>query len=315
VSNFIYDAAPAATPSAKTGGRQSPSVAGSTELALILGFLLTANYLTQGSWASVNPSPFWIPVLLLSVQYGTASGLAAAVATIITSWLSGWPVQARDEDYYAYFIRLWRDPILWLAAAMVLGEISKRQIQRRNKLIERLASADQQRHSIAEFCLQLQEHTKALERRIAVAQDRSIDAGFAALVALRKSANADLRQALDQVVELLFGPSEIAIYIRHDDRLVQLPPKNSAATEFDARSPIYDAIVSQRRFLSIVRDEDAKYLAGIGAMAGPIMGSGSDQVLGMLSIQRIDALTISDKTMAALQATCTELYSALRSSQ
>ena len=95
---------------------------GAHEVALSFGGLLL---FVPGLWgtASVTLSPFWVPVLLLAVQYGTMTGLAAAVAATAVSLTLG--EEPPLEDYYAHFLNLWRNPMLWLAA--VLGRRDQRQ--------------------------------------------------------------------------------------------------------------------------------------------------------------------------------------------
>jgi hypothetical protein len=94
---------------------------GAHEVALSFGGLLL---FVPGLWgtASVTLSPFWVPVLLLAVQYGTMTGLAAAVAATAVSLTLG--EEPPLEDYYAHFLNLWRNPMLWLAAVLVVGAIS-----------------------------------------------------------------------------------------------------------------------------------------------------------------------------------------------
>jgi hypothetical protein len=97
---------------------------GAHELALIFGGLLFIGLFVPGLWgtAGVTLSPFWVPVLLLAVQYGTMTGLAAAVAATAVSLTLG--EEPPLEDYYAHFLNLWRNPMLWLAAVLVVGAIS-----------------------------------------------------------------------------------------------------------------------------------------------------------------------------------------------
>ena len=100
---------------------------------------------------AISPSPFWIPVLLLSVQYGVSAGLISALVALVASAVIGWPDQAGTEDFYDYSLRIWREPILWLAAAVVLGTLQAQQLRKIEALRDRIAEAEVQRQSIADI--------------------------------------------------------------------------------------------------------------------------------------------------------------------
>ena len=55
-------------------------------VALIVPFTLLDHFVTSfPNLADIQPHPFWLPVLLLSLQYGTMSGLLAASAAILAT--------------------------------------------------------------------------------------------------------------------------------------------------------------------------------------------------------------------------------------
>ena len=79
--------------------------------------------------SQMQPHFFWLPVLLLSLQYGTVSGLlAAGVAIVLTAWL-GWAEQEVGENHFNYLLRISTQPMLWLVAALLLGQFRLRQIE------------------------------------------------------------------------------------------------------------------------------------------------------------------------------------------
>jgi hypothetical protein len=90
-------------------------------------------------------------VLLLSSQYGTKAGVAAAVASMVVHWLAGAPPQAGGEDVYEYLYRGWREPMLWPAAAVVLGGFHDQHSRKTEALRSRLVETDAQLRSIGVF--------------------------------------------------------------------------------------------------------------------------------------------------------------------
>ena len=64
-----------------------------SEMALLYALLLLVEFVLPGHarLAAMNPHPFWIPVLLLSTQYGVGAGLSAAVVAILLGGVIGCP--------------------------------------------------------------------------------------------------------------------------------------------------------------------------------------------------------------------------------
>ncbi len=107
-----------------------PPVGAFVELVLVMGLIYLVSYLIPGiDLATLEPSPFWVPVLLLSLQYGTVAGLLAAAVATLAYTINGLPEQAIGENLFAFLLRIWALPILWIGVALVLGQFRLRQIE------------------------------------------------------------------------------------------------------------------------------------------------------------------------------------------
>ena len=97
------------------------------EMALFFGVTLGwDHFLGQGTrFAHVSPHPFWAVVLLMSGYYGLREGLVAAVAAAVLFRAGHLPAQQIDQQVYDYAWAVLREPLLWLLAAAVLGEIRR----------------------------------------------------------------------------------------------------------------------------------------------------------------------------------------------
>ena len=234
-------------------------------------------------------------------------------------WLINLPQQAGGEDLYDYWFRVWREPILWLAAAVILGALRAQHLYKLAALSEKLADAEMKRQSIAALCNRLKAHCETLERRIACAQDRSVEAGLSALAAVRSSKIDNLPGVLAAAVDLLFGPADYTVLIRRDGRLVEDPELSSGTNEPAGLPAIgrLDAdlealLLQETRILSILRESDARRLAGTALLAAPIVSSGSERVLGAVLIRTMDAANIGPHIEKNLQALCADVAHALR---
>jgi len=286
------------------------------ELVVLFSSLLLLGYALPepARLVSISPHPFWLPVLLLSVQYGTGGGLAAAFTAVAVSWLIGWPAQAGNEDFYDYTRRISSEPILWLGAAVVLGGLRGRQQHTLAAVRQQLTVGDAQRQSIGELCNTLKSHCEDLERRMACARDYSIDAGLTVLTDLRNSEPCNLPSSLRAAVDLLFGPAHYAVLLYGERRLGDRFTLNSidgrlGNTEGIIRlSPdLEDALVNGRRHLSIFHDDDVDLLDGTALFAAPIVSEACGRVLGAFLIQSMDAAHMRPELDYSMRAICREL--------
>src|SRR3954447_11674816 len=102
----------------------------------VVALLIDHAFLDGNRFAGVQPHPFWIPVVLLSLQFGTNAGLLA-VLTAGTCLLAGnLPEQMLSEDRFSYLLHLSTHPLLWLATALVIGEMRSRQLRSAHELLE-----------------------------------------------------------------------------------------------------------------------------------------------------------------------------------
>src|SRR5262245_48484422 len=72
----------AASPTTRGGARRSgwaSLLRGAVEFALLFSIALVAKQVLVAVGADSYPNPLWLPVIVLSLQYGLAAGLAAAV--------------------------------------------------------------------------------------------------------------------------------------------------------------------------------------------------------------------------------------------
>jgi len=289
------------------------------ELVIVLSMmLLIAAGAPIGHLGSISPHPLWIPVLLLSSQYGTIAGVAAAVASMVLYWLAGAPPQAGGEDIYDYLYRIWREPVLWPVAAVVLGGIRVQHARKTESLRSRLVEADAQLRSIGELAEGLRARCEALERQIACAADHSIEAGLAVLDEVRKASPETLKPALARAMEMLVGPASYLLLTLCDGRLA-VDNENSGALGDSCKVPRIERLpealemelLRGQRLLSIRKSEAVGQFAGVGLIAAPILRPTGDRLIGALLIQSMDPMRLTEATEHNLCVLCRELSQAL----
>ena len=139
------------------------------ELIVFLGgaALCQVFLLEPGNLSSIKPHPFWVPVILISLQYGTADGIAAVTASAITQWLLGWPAPDPGQEYLVYTALTMYEPVLWLGSAIVIGELRERQIGESRALRAAVEESHRERDIVARHLALTNERVRKLETALA----------------------------------------------------------------------------------------------------------------------------------------------------
>lgn len=231
------------------------------------------------SFPSLNESQphfFWLPVLLLTLQYGSASGLLAAGTAIVLSSLLGWPEQEIGENHFSYLLRIWLQPVLWLATGVILGQLRLRQIERKQALGQAVVELTAQRQSIAEHARNLRERCDRLERVVATRRQPDALALLAALGRMQSSDPDIATRALGDTLALAFGRSAVSVLVLEDGALRiahRHAPTGSPPAPATIRtgSPLFDAVLGEGRALSALDPGSEHDLDGRAVAAVPIL--------------------------------------------
>jgi hypothetical protein len=260
-----------------------------------------------GSFWYMNPHPFWIPVVLIAVQYGTNEGLVTAA--LASLFLLAGQVPASDglsenEALYAMAI----NPVLWVATAWIVGELRGHQVRERESLIREAVEARQREDLIAESYQFVRNRKEALEQQVAGQLTSAIEA-YRAAKAVETLDPQSVMRGIEMLVNSVLGPQKFSLSVLHDNKLTVTlfhgwNPADTYLQEIDAFSPLYQAVVAQQKTLVIANAEHEIMLAQQGMMAGPIPGDGAGNVIGMLKFEQMDFSALSLTTVETFRALC-----------
>jgi polysaccharide biosynthesis protein PelD len=280
-----------------------PPVGAFVELALVMGLIYLVCSLIPGvEIATLEPSPFWVPVLLLSLQYGTVAGLLAAAVATLAYTFNGLPEQAIGENLFTFLLRIWALPILWIGVALVLGQFRLRQIEVKQSLKQKLGSRTLEAESLASYASALEERCHGLERKLTSMGPASGAAALDCLVAFTDS-SVDLPQALADLHEHAFPESRLTVFALSPaafDVIAVAAGDGVVPGPIPAHHPLYRAVVSERRALSVLRAEDEAALAGIAHAAQPILHPETRRVIGLLCFEASNPAQLSQELNARL---------------
>ncbi|RZM32995.1 MAG: hypothetical protein EOP67_24720, partial [Sphingomonas sp.] len=138
------------------------------EIGIAFAALIALDWwLTGGTgFADVQPNPYWLPVLLMALAYGTGPGvLAAAIASGL--WLAHVHDSAGERDYLDHLFHLSLQPLMWFVAAGIIGEVTIMRTGRHDRLEKRGRIATRNLARLTEAFATLSQTNRQLQVQIA----------------------------------------------------------------------------------------------------------------------------------------------------
>lgn len=295
-----------AEPTSYYGLEVLPPLSAIVELSVIVALLLAVDWLLPAlDINNIQPSPYWLPVLLLTLHYGTASGTLAVIVAIVAYFsLVTLPEQGVGENEFAYRLRILSQPILWIATAVLLGQFRMVQISAKRELRRRLAELETQRNTLANYAQRLRTRCDMLERDIA-ARPATAAAPLLEAFATLAATKDGLAAATQAAFASAFPGAAVSLYSRSETGLTKVasngwPSQPPWATELDATHPLAKAIVAGKVKPTVLDSTDDIILAGQGLAAVPVVEPLSGKVIGMIKLESADASVVSEGLIAQL---------------
>ena len=191
------------------------------------------------------PHPFWIPVVLMSGQYGIMGGLFATLAATAAFFVSGLPAQSATQDFYDYAGIVAAQPCAWFATALILGGLRSLHIHHHTDLQERL---DQVRRAAEDLADGLERAVREIERL-----EQRIATDFSTLASLLDSlAKLDLtnrRSVIASIADVIrygVGATSFAVYLMGAHGLEPyLGVEDGSAVNPAAITPLLPSLIHQ----------------------------------------------------------------------
>lgn len=287
------------------------------ELALFFAVVFAIDYLSGSGnrFDGVQPHPYWIVVLALAVQYGTSEGVLAAAAASIALRLGNVPEQVVSQDYYQYLYALSREPIFWLVAAVMIGEMRMRHLREREELQIALAAARKESDAIAASYRKLKDVKENLESRVA-GQLKTVFTLYHAARAIDKLDEGEIMLGIADLVRTVMQPEKFSLFLLNNDVLESVTNEgwsddDDYARWFDHSQQLFEAVVGRQRFLCVARVEDERILQGQGLLAGPLMSADTGEVVGMVKIESLGFMDMSVNGLENFRILCEWIGTAL----
>ncbi|MBI1207869.1 MAG: hypothetical protein GC191_11340 [Azospirillum sp.] len=287
------------------------------ELALFFGlaFALDVLWLDGQRFAGIEPHPFWAPVLLLAVQYGTGAGVVAALAATAALRIGNLPEPTLSQDLYQYLFQVSFLPLLWLVSAVLLGELRLRHLGEREQLRAALDDARREAAAITQSYQQLKQVKDSLEARVA-GQIRTVFTLYEAARAIDKLDEGEVMLGVADLVRSVMKPDKFSLFLLNNDILESVTSEgwdeeDSYARWFGAGSTLFEAVIGRQRQLCVAQVEDERILRGEGLLAGPLVSSDTGEVVGMVKIEQLAFMDLNLATIENFRILCQWVGTAL----
>lgn len=275
-------------------------------LFLVIALALDIFALDGTRFRAAQPHPFWLLVLLVSVQYGTAEGMVAAAGCTLAFLVGAIPPQGIGEDFYDHLFAVVKLPVLWFAAAVTLGEIRARHRRAYEELSVRHEELKGRSSQLSNAYRRLVRVKENLEVRV-VGQLRTFLTTYETARLIERSDPGEVLLAIVDVVRSIVTPEKFSLFLLNDKVLEAAiqdgwGPEDRYARTFDARSPLYQEVVEQKRVICITNEADEAALSREGVLAGPLLNGQTGGVIGMLKIEKLELLDLNVSTVENFRA-------------
>jgi hypothetical protein len=188
------------------------------ETLIILASIYTLQIWTlKDSGAPIGmPHPFWIPVVLVSCQYGVMGGIFAALASTAAYLSTGVPPQTAAQDFYGHAAVISALPAGWLAVALLIGGLRSLQIGHVHELNVELAEMRTMAETIAGGLDQAVSEISTLEKRIA-ANNCTVAAVAQSLAQLDLRDHRTTVETYARLIKAVIDVEQVAIYLAGRD--------------------------------------------------------------------------------------------------
>ena len=290
-----------------------------TLLFLSVALLVDVGVGAGDRFSSVSPHPFWIIVLLVSTYYGTNEGLATAALCAIAALAGHVPEQGFNEERTAWLLRVTADPVLWVMAALLLGEIRSGHRRRHEVLKEELENVERQVTAINGAYEMMSEAKRSLEVRIA-AQTQTVRSVYQASRAIERQGTEEVLVGVPELVRSIMAPKKFSLFLLKGSSLTATMCEGWEAGDnlmhaFEFSSPLFQAIVARQEVLLASDSSHELNLAGQGLLAAPLIHPETGTVFGMLKIEQVGLLGMNPSTVQNFRTVCDWIGAAYTTAQ
>lgn len=272
------------------------------EMLILFASLLAIDHglLSGEAFADVNPNPYWLPVLIMAMSYGTGMGLAAAFAATMI-WLAAPHGRADGVDDLEMQVRLSLLPMLWMGTGLAIGEVTASRKARIAEQERRYHVMERNWERMADTFKRLAKINRTLQIRIATEQ-RAVGQAISAATGLADSDPANQLNAVARLIALAAQTEDFTCFdVQGSQVVARFRGKAAKRRPSDlSRTNLGRHMIANPALLHADRVADRKILARLGIVALPIRNDDDGPIAALLVIHASRRLRLTDAKIAEL---------------
>ena len=283
----------------QTRWRRPARVAG--EIVLTFAALVALDWwLTGGTgFAHVHPNPYWLPVLVMALAYGTGPGvLAAVIASGL--WLANVHDTPGERDYLDHLFHLSLQPLMWFVVAGIIGEVTIMRTGRHDRLEKRGRVATRNLARLTDAFATLSQTNRLLQVQIAT---EAHTVGHAIDTATRLSSQdpAARRGAIGELIALAARTPDFTCYrVTGGAARAWIRGPVTAGRRDTLPTPLMERAQRHHGLLHVARRSDRQVLDGVGVAAIALPDRKTGEVVGCLVLHALPFETLNASRTAEL---------------
>ncbi|MCK8457498.1 hypothetical protein [Sphingomonas faeni] len=271
------------------------------EMAIAFAALIALDlWLTGGTgFARVQPNPYWLPVLTLSLAYGTGPGvLAAAIASAL--WLTHVHDDPGERDYLDHLFHLSLQPLMWFVVAGVIGEVTIARTGRHDRLEKRGRVATRNLARLTEAFATLSQTNRQLQVQIAT-EAHTVGHAIDTATRLCSQDPTARRAAIGELIALAARTPDFTCYrVTGNEARAWIRGPVTAGRRDTLPAALMERAQRQPGILHVARRSDRQVLDGIGVAAIALPDRKTGEVVGCLVLHALPFDTLNASRTAEL---------------
>lgn len=275
------------------------------EIVNLIGLAIVADLiLFDGTaFAKLIPNPMWLLVLVMVWRHGTGYGImAAALCAIYFLYARG--MVTEELNWLLVTPNYMMEPILWFVAAVIVGELRRRERQHYIVLEECLNEKRREHDATATELDSINKKCDALQAQL----QAQIDVAQYALSMIRQLDKLTPDTITDWIVDIVVNvldPGKFSVYLANPEglhkQLVWGGDHDDALPSFYGNdTALYQKVVKEGRVLCIADDNEVAMVENYGVLAGPLWTSGQGKVIGVIKFESMPFSRLNPQTVARL---------------
>ena len=258
------------------------------EIALTFAALAALDWWLTGEtgFTRVQPNPYWLPVLVMALAYGTGPGvLAAGIASGL--WLAHVHDDTGARDYLDHLFHLSLQPLMWFVAAGVIGEVTIMRTARHNRLEKRGGVAARNLARLTEAFAELSRTNRLLQVQIAT-EAHTVGHAIETATRLSSEDRAERRAAIGELVALAARTADFTCYrVTGGEARAWLRGPVTAGRRDVLPAPLLERIERHKRMLHVAKRSDRHALDGVGVAAIALPDRKTGEIVGCLILHTL----------------------------